>query len=103
MAMEESDVTAIRIKLFALAKEMAGGNSEITLEFTEGTVITFAELRKRILQVYPKLVQVPFVFAINYKIVTDELATNTFDDNNTTAKTITSSDEIALLPPISGG
>lgn len=92
------DVTAIRIKLFASAKEIAGGggNSEITLEFREETKITFTELRKRILQTYPKLAQIPFVFAINYKIA-DESTTNTANT------TITSSDEIALLPPISGG
>ncbi len=91
------DVTAIRIKLFASAKEIVGGgNSEITLEFREETKITFTELRKRILQTYPKLAQIPFVFAINYRIA-DESTTNT--DNTT----ITSSDEIALLPPISGG
>ncbi len=94
---EKVDVTAIRIKLFASAKEIVGGgNSEITLEFREETKITFTELRKRILQTYPKLAQIPFVFAINYKIA-DESTTNT--DNTT----ITSSDEIALLPPISGG
>ena len=91
------DVTAIRIKLFASAKEIVGGgNSEITLEFREETKITFTELRKRILQIYPKLAQIPFVFAINYKIA-DESTTNTANT------TITSSDEIALLPPISGG
>ena len=91
------DVTTIRIKLFASAKEIVvGGNSEITLEFREETKITFTELRKRILQTYPKLAQIPFVFAINYKIA-DESTTNT--DNTT----IASSDEIALLPPISGG
>ena len=94
---EKVDVTAIRIKLFASAKEIAGGeNSEITLQFTEGAKITFTELRKRILQTYPKLSQIPFVFAINYKIA-DESTTNTANT------TITSSDEIALLPPISGG
>lgn len=91
------DVTAIRIKLFASAKEIVGrGNSEITLEFREETKITFTELRKRILQTYPKLAQIPFVFAINYKIA-DESTTNTANT------TITSSDEIALLPSISGG
>ena len=94
---EKVDVTAIRIKLFASAKEIVGGgNSEITLEFREETKITFTELRKRILQIYPKLAQIPFVFAINYKIA-DESTTNTANT------TITPSDEIALLPPISGG
>ena len=88
---------AIRIKLFASVKEIAGGgNNEITLQFTEGTKITFTELRKRILQTYPKLAQIPFVFAINYKIA-NEFTTNSANT------TITSSDEIALLPPISGG
>ena len=96
-ANEKVDVTAIRIKLFASAKEIVGGgNSEIILEFREETKITFTELRKRILQTYPKLAQIPFVFAINYKIA-DESTTNTANT------TITSSDEIALLPPISGG
>jgi molybdopterin converting factor small subunit len=109
MARMEPDITTIRIKLFAIAKEMAGGNSQITVEFTEGTVITFAELRKRILQLYPKLEQIPFVFATNYKIVTDdELIKNKVNNNNNNTntdakKTITQSDEIALLPPISGG
>ncbi|HEY9387879.1 MAG TPA: MoaD/ThiS family protein [Nitrososphaeraceae archaeon] len=109
MARMEPDITTIRIKLFAVAKEMAGGNSQITVEFTEGTVITFAELRKRIMQLYPKLEQIPFVFATNYKIVTDdeELIKNKVNNNNNTntdtKKTITPSDEIALLPPISGG
>jgi molybdopterin converting factor small subunit len=109
MARMEPDITTIRIKLFAIAKDMAGGNSQITVEFTEGTVITFAELRKRILQLYPKLEQIPFVFATNYKIVTDDdkLIKNKVNNNNnnTYAKnTITPSDsEIALLPPISGG
>ena len=54
-------------------------------------------LRKRILQTYPRLTQIPFVFAINYKIVADEATTNSANT------TITSSDEVALLPPISGG
>ncbi|HKG42292.1 MAG TPA: MoaD/ThiS family protein [Nitrososphaeraceae archaeon] len=86
------------MKLFASVKEIAGGgNSEITLQFTEGEKITFTVLRKRILQTYPRLTQIPFVFAINYKIVADESTTNSANT------TITSSDEVALLPPISGG
>ena len=108
MARMEPDITTIRIKLFAVAKEIAGGNTQITVEFTEGTVITFAELRKRILQLYPNLEQIPFVFATNYRIVNDddELIKNKVNNNNpntNTKKTITPSDEIALLPPISGG
>ena len=92
----EFDVTAIRIRLFASAKEIVGGNSEITLEFSQATKITFAELRKRILQKFPQLARIPFVFAINYKIVDESTISNA-------NLAIHPSDEIALIPPISGG
>ena len=50
---EKVDVTAIRIKLFALKEIAGGGNSEITLQFTEGAKITFTELEKE----FCKLIQ----------------------------------------------
>jgi molybdopterin converting factor small subunit len=89
----------INVKLFASAKEIAGGKGEVPLEFIEGTAMTVTDLRERILQIYPKLAQIPFVFAINYKIVS-ELKANT---PNASAIAITPYDEIALIPPISGG
>jgi molybdopterin converting factor small subunit len=52
----------IKIKLFASAKEIVGGKSEISLEFTEGPTITVTGLREKLLQNYPKLAEVPFVF-----------------------------------------
>jgi molybdopterin converting factor small subunit len=58
----------MRIKLFASAKKIAGGKDEVTLQFIERTTITVTDLRERVLQIYPKLAQIPFVFAINYKI-----------------------------------
>jgi molybdopterin converting factor small subunit len=89
----------IKIKLFASAKEIVGGKSEISLEFTEGATITVTGLRERLLQNYPKLAQVPFVFAINYKIVPVFEANTPYPS----VFAITPFDEIALLPPISGG
>lgn len=85
----------IKIKLFASAKEIVGGKSEISLEFT-GATITVTGLREKLLQNYPKLAQVPFVFAINYKIV------SVFEANTpyVSAFAITPYDEIAVLPPI---
>jgi hypothetical protein len=48
-------MTIIKIKLFALAKEIVGGKAEITLEFTEGMTITVPDLKKMVLQSYPGL------------------------------------------------
>lgn len=41
-------------------------------------MITVTDLRERVLQICPKLAQIPFVFAINYKVVS-ELNANTSD------------------------
>jgi molybdopterin converting factor small subunit len=90
-----------KIKLFASAKKIAGGKYEVTLEFLERTTITVTDLRERVLQIYPKLAQIPFVFAINYKIAWESEA-NTPVTSNTTS-TLTPYDEIALRPPISAG
>jgi molybdopterin converting factor small subunit len=90
---KEYDLISIKVKLFASAKEIAAGNDEITLEFTKNNIITLTDLRKRILKIYPNLEQIPFLFAINHKIA-DEFATTA---------TITQFDEVAVLPPISGG
>ena len=81
------------MKLFASAKEIAGGNDQITLEFTNDNIITLTDIRKRILNIYPKLERIPFVFAINHKIASEF----------TNSTSITQFDEVAVLPPISGG
>lgn len=56
----------------------------------EGT--TVADLRIRILEIYPEISaqKIPIGIAVNAKIVHDKSIINDFD-------------EIALLPPISGG
>jgi molybdopterin converting factor small subunit len=97
------NVKPLRVKLFASAREIAGGKSEIVIEFEEKP-IKFTDLRKRILQIYPKLKNIPFVFSVNCKIVSDKPTSNTYGNKTTAmATTITAADEIALLPPISGG
>jgi molybdopterin converting factor small subunit len=94
----------LKIKLFALAREIADGKSEIVLEFNQKPIKS-TDLKERILQVYPQLKRIPFVLAINYKIVIDkppiDVLGNTTGSMSTT--TLTGEDEIALLPPISGG
>ena len=100
---KESNVKPLRVKLFASAREIAGGKSEIVIEFGQKP-IKFTDLRKRILQIYPKLKNIPFVFSVNCKIVFDRPTIDTCGNNTTAmATTITAEDEIALLPPISGG
>lgn len=96
-------VKPLRVKLFALAREIAGGKREIELEFEQKSV-KFMDLKERILHVYPQMKCIPFVIAVNYRIVTDRQQTD--NPGNTTTidtTTITADDEIALLPPISGG
>ena len=94
----------LKIKLFASAREMVDGKSEIVLEFKQKPIES-TDLKERILQLYPQLKRIPFVLAVNYKIVIDkpstEIRSNKTSGMSTT--TITGDDEIALLPPISGG
>jgi molybdopterin converting factor small subunit len=87
------------VKLFALAKEIAGGKGTVIIEFMEGTTITVTNFRERILQIYPKLAQIPFAIVVNYRVVSELNATT----HNTSAVAITPYGEVALLPPISGG
>jgi molybdopterin converting factor small subunit len=96
-------VKLLKVKLFASAREIAGGKREIELEFAQKSV-KFMDLRERILHVYPQMKCIPFVIAVNYRIVTDRQQID--NPGNTVAMhttTITADDEIALLPPISGG
>jgi molybdopterin converting factor small subunit len=93
-----------KIKLFASAREMVDGKSEIVLEFKQKPIES-TDLKERILQIYPQLKRIPFVLAVNYKIVIDKPSTD-IQGNKTSGMsttTITGDDEIALLPPISGG
>ena len=88
----KSDISGrdkIKIKLFAILRERVG-ESEITI--TVPTGITVNHLNSEILKKYPQLRSFSnkFVTSVNCKVTT----------GNTV---ITSKDEIALLPPVSGG
>ena len=96
-------VKPLKVKLFASAREIAGGKREIELDFGQKSV-KFMNLKERILQVYPQMKCIPFVIAVNYRIVTDRQQIDNPSNTATMhATTITADDEIALLPPISGG
>ena len=82
----------LKVRPFAILREIVG-KGQTTLQLPrkkEGT--TVADLRRRILELYPEIPaqKIPFGIAVNAKIVDDESIINDFD-------------EIALLPPISGG
>jgi molybdopterin converting factor small subunit len=97
-------VKTLKIKLFASAREMVDGKSEIVLEFKQKPIES-TDLKERILQIYPQLKRIPFVLAVNYKIVIDKTSTDIRGNKTSgmSTTTITGDDEIALLPPISGG
>jgi molybdopterin converting factor subunit 1 len=83
------DNDKIKVRLFAILREMVG-EREITITVPAG--ITVSYLNNEILKKYPQLKSFSnkFVTSVNCKVTTGDTV-------------ITSSDEIALLPPVSGG
>ena len=82
----------LKVKSFAILREIMG-KEQITLQLPrkdEGT--TVADLRVRILELYPAISaqRIVMAIAVNTKIANDKSIIKDFD-------------EIALLPPISGG
>ena len=79
----------IKVKLFAILREVVG-KREITITVPSG--VTVGYLNNEILKKYPQLKSFrnKYVTSVNCKVT----------PGNTI---ITSSDEIALLPPVSGG
>jgi molybdopterin converting factor subunit 1 len=76
-----------KIKAFGIAREIMGGR-EIVVNTTGGTV---GEVRRELLETYPKLKDLRSLFiAVNLAYVDDDVV-------------LTESDEIALIPPVSGG
>lgn len=83
----------LKVKSFAILREIIGTH-QMTLQLprkNEGTT-TVADLRIRILELYPEISaqRIPMGVAVNSKMANDKSIINDFD-------------EIALLPPISGG
>jgi molybdopterin converting factor subunit 1 len=83
------DNEKIKVKLFAILRERVG-ESEITITVPSG--ITVNHLNSEILKQYPQLKSFSnkFVTSVNCKVTTGDTV-------------ITSKDEVALLPPVSGG
>lgn len=79
----------IKVKLFAILRERVG-ESEITITISNG--ITVNQLNREILKKYPQLKSFSnkFVTSVNRKVTAGDTI-------------ISSKDEIALLPPVSGG
>ena len=84
-----SDNDKIKVKLFAILREVVG-EREITITVPSGVTVSY--LNNEILKKYPQLnlFSNKFVTSVNCKVTTGDTI-------------ITSSDEIALLPPVSGG
>ncbi len=86
---QEPISSLVVVKLFASSREIVG-KDKITLKLTD-KIIKVRDLRRMILQLFPCLsTKIQFVIAVNHKIVDD-------------ATTISQLDEIAILPPVSGG
>ncbi|MFL6490390.1 MAG: MoaD/ThiS family protein [Nitrososphaera sp.] len=82
----------LKVKSFAILRDIIG-EEQMTLQLPrkqEGT--TVADLKIWILEIYPEISaqKIPVGIAVNAKFVHDKSIINDFD-------------EIALLPPISGG
>lgn len=86
---EKGSKNIVKVKLFGLFTEIIG-KREITIMMSNGT--TVGNLKKKITEMYPSLglADIPFVFAVNRRVAREDAS-------------VTSLDEIAILPPISGG
>ncbi|HZA47380.1 MAG TPA: MoaD/ThiS family protein [Nitrososphaera sp.] len=83
----------LKVKSFAILKDIIGPQQIILqLPRKQEEIVTVAELRKRILELYPEISaqRIAMRIAVNAAMANDKSIINDFD-------------EIALLPPISGG
>ena len=89
MRSEIRDNDKIKVRLFANLRELVG-EREITIIIPSGVTVSY--LNNEILKKYPQLKSFSnkFVTSVNCKVTTGDTIIN-------------SSDEIALLPPVSGG
>ena len=76
----------MKLKAFGIAREILGGR-----EIEVDSVSNVAELRNLLLNAYPKLKELnSFMIAVNQTYATDEIL-------------VSPTDEIAIIPPVSGG
>ena len=89
MKLDIQENDKIKVKLFAILRERVG-ESEITISVPTGITVDY--LNSEILKKYPQLKSFnnKFVTSVNWKVTTGDTI-------------ISSKDEIALLPPVSGG
>ena len=92
----DSQVITLKVKSFSILREIIGKEQIIVqLPITDGdrsTTITVGDLRRRIYELYPAISarKIVMAVAVNAEVANDKSVLNDFD-------------EIALLPPISGG
>jgi molybdopterin converting factor subunit 1 len=92
MVKENPDLVTVNVRLFASLREIAG-KGEVTLQLlSKNGVLTVGDLKKRITEYYPAILslKIPIAAAVNGSMANDK-------------SVLTDRDEIALLPPISGG
>jgi molybdopterin converting factor subunit 1 len=77
----------ITVKLFASSREIIG-RDKLQVELFEK--MTVRDLREMILATQPLLSKIQFVIAVNHKVVND-------------ATMLNQTDEVAVLPAVSGG
>jgi len=87
MSEEKLDLASVKVKLFASSRELVG---EKDVKISLGDQTTVGNLRKKIVEMYPVLSKITFVIAVNHKVADDSTVIN-------------HSDEVAILPPVSGG
>lgn len=89
LKLDIQDNDKIKVKLFAILRERVG-ETEITITVPTGITVNY--LNSEILKKYPQLKSFnnKFVTSVNWKVTTGDTI-------------ISSKDEIALLPPVSGG
>ena len=76
----------IRIKAFGMAREILGGTTEIDFEG-----ITVKDLRDELHALYPDLISLASIMvAVNQQYASDDIH-------------LKATDEIVLIPPVSGG
>ena len=88
--MNLTEYTTLKIRLFGILREKM--DSDNLIMSIHNTSISLKELRKYLEELYPSLClnEINFVFAVNKVIRNDYM-------------NVKSSDEIAIIPPISGG